>query len=384
MSLPPQAFITNFHNRVKNKDEPVTLYGQIQSTKSSRRTKVVNYSEDNNQDFDYDQDEEEEMMFDAENAETGENGAANAAAVPTTKPFAPFPTFEEHADPTNFLKFSKIKETYANGKLTRPYSEMLDLELKFDVDENEILEANKKFKLKSESLPYKENFDTPALLPIKLIFEEPNLDCKIDDYVIWNLNDQGLTPEDFASIYLMDLQIDRSSTLYNRIVSTIYDAIEKQSSYVRAVLPEIHLVIKFSCNLGNTYYEDTFQWNIGESSNTEYQKGVPPSDISPETFAEIVVADLGLNREFLGKIAFSLHETLLRLKKKVIEGDSDEIQLFNNGAPVGLPAGVRLDIEDLGSSWAPKVEVLSEFEIERRKEERQRTNRRMHRRKYVD
>lgn len=104
-----------------------------------------------------------------------------------------------------------------------------------------------------------------------------------------------------------------------------------------------------------------------------------------EEFARVTCADLGLSGEWVAAISHGIYESVLRLKKEACEsgglvsgagGHGNEI---DNQAVNGQEAGWRYDPDGLGDEWEPKVEVLSKEEIERREGDRERQIRRIRR-----
>ncbi|KAH3899434.1 related to Chromatin structure-remodeling complex subunit SFH1 [Saccharomycodes ludwigii] len=433
MSLLPQALISNFSNRVtggqesnnqRDHNHDPDLIGPplltiVQTTRSHKRGKVINYSEDlmlsdiiMEEDDDVDDDDNNNntntlnistLNNHNENDSYLDDETAHSNNTNLKRTYPPFPDLDIPVDNTNFLKFAKIRETFRKGKYFEPYSTVVDFS-KFDPKNNNSIynksidaqyTADKTDVNDSTTVNKESNCNSSALVPIKLDFETAQ-GYKINDFFTWNLNDP-LTPEDFVKIYLIDLGVSPSSsitvfnTLYNTILKSIESQLQEYGPLAHVVLPEIHVVVNLTCHIGQSFFEDNFQWNLGGSTETGTDvhgvyKDIPSSSITPEQYAEIVVSDLGLQREFVGLISFSLHEVILKLKKRILEGGINEINShLYNGAAFGYVAGVRLDVNGLGNSWCPKVEVLTEWEMEKREIEKERNYRRLsRRRKMVD
>ncbi|ANB11974.1 Sfh1p [Sugiyamaella lignohabitans] len=201
------------------------------------------------------------------------------------------------------------------------------------------------------------------LVPIKLALEFDTY--RITDFLMWNLNEQVLTPESFAIITCNDLELPVGYT--NTISSSIKSQLAEYSSVANIQLPRdcgIHVIIHLSVNLDKELYEDKFEWDLG-------------CDLTPEMFAQSVVKDLGISGEFYPAIAHALHDVLIRMKKEAVEGHLP--QEVDNLAAFGAEAGWRVDQELLGAEWAPTLEKLSQEEIERREIERERNIRRLKR-----
>lgn len=201
------------------------------------------------------------------------------------------------------------------------------------------------------------------LVPLRLALEYE--DYRITDFFMWNLNEEVITPEQFAAITCKDLDLPVG------FLSVIENSIKNQLSEYRAVAniklpPEagLRVVINLSVNLDKKLYEDKFEWDLG-------------ADLTAESFAKTVVQDLGLAGEFYPAIAHAVHEQLLRMKKEAIDGHLP--QEIDNLAAFNQEAGWRMDQELLGEEWVPTVEILSQEEIERREIERERNIRRLKR-----
>lgn len=335
--LLPQAYLTNFHNRIRNEEVP--LFITAQPSRGHKRSKtVVNYAE-------FDNDLLEEWVEDDnnENNDNEEDVKGVATGDENPKPSAnehALPDLDSQEDPTNFLKYPKIRETFLQSKIAAPYG-----------------------------LNFPEGLATgssqaPILIPIRLNLEQNG--NKVVDFFTWNLNDQSMTPEQFAHIYCQDLDFSASSSVHGQVVSAINEQLQEYATLASVVVPDLHVIINLTCNLDSKLYEDNFEWNLNDSS------------LTPEQFSSIVVQDLGLTREFTPAIAHALHESLLRVKKDWLEGHLSQDQVAN-GAAFGFLSGIRLDLDALGAGWCPKVEVLSQWEIEKREIEKERNLRRLKR-----
>lgn len=214
--------------------------------------------------------------------------------------------------------------------------------------------------------------DLNTLIPIKLSIEFNSGTSKLVDYFMWNTLDPYLTPNKFAALLVTELELP--VLLQSEISSSITKQIE-DSQYVSSLqLPnnEYHVVVDLSVNLNRKMYEDKFEWDL------------KLTDITPEDFADIVVADMGLSLEFRTAIAHSLHEMILRLKKDLLEG-SYNFELHKHQQLSGLiferNIRIRTDssVSNGNAMWEPVIEILSQWEIEKRELERERNFRRLKR-----
>ena len=202
-----------------------------------------------------------------------------------------------------------------------------------------------------------------VLVPIRLNLEYENY--RITDFLLWNANEEVITPEAFATITCTDMDLPQN--FIPQIASTIRNQLSDYASVANVTLPAemgFHVIINLNVNLNKQLYEDKFEWDLG-------------SDITPQAFAKSVVQDLGLYGEFYPAIAHALYEVLYRMKREALEGHLP--QEIENYAAFGGDAGWRVDQEMLGEEWAPTVETLSQEEIEKREIERGRNNRRLKR-----
>lgn len=308
----PQALLTSFHNRVRN--EQTALYIEAVPARATKRTKtVVNYAEVEDMNFDEDNDGAYE-----DNYRTYTNNGLNTnAAASGSGPHSG----GRLANKTKHVNFSEY-------------------DLSMNAQNEEIL------------------------IPIRIDLEYNS--NRIVDFLMWNLNESLISPEQFALITGQDL--DLPATAQQQIAASIKSQVEEYTNLVTIELPrdiDLHVIINMSCNLDKNLYEDKFEWDLTNDK------------VSPEQFARYVVSDMGLPLEFLPAIAHTLHETILKLKKDCIEGRLPQ-EIFNQSA-FGYVAGVRLDHETLGAGWTPSVEELSPWEIEKREMERERNIRRLKR-----
>ncbi|KAF2120874.1 hypothetical protein BDV96DRAFT_485084 [Lophiotrema nucula] len=127
-------------------------------------------------------------------------------------------------------------------------------------------------------------------------------------------------------------------------------------------------IVTLNINLMNRLYSDKFEWSLLH----------PPG--FAEMFARVTCADLGLASEWVAAMTHAIYEAVLRLKKEACEngglvGDGE----FDNDAVYPNGAGWRYDHEHLCDEWEPKIEILSQEEIEKREGDRERQIRRLRR-----
>ncbi|KAI9829825.1 MAG: Chromatin structure remodeling complex protein sfh1 [Phylliscum demangeonii] len=145
---------------------------------------------------------------------------------------------------------------------------------------------------------------------------------------------------------------------------------EQQTSLQKADLDDAYrCIISISVNLSNRVYSDKFEWNL------LYPAG------KAEEHARLTCQDISLHGEWLGAIGHAINEQVLKIKKDVIEngGLMPAAVGLGNMAYDGREAGLRFDPEHLGEEWAPRLEVLTKEEMEKREGDRERQNRRVRR-----
>ncbi|KAK5781633.1 hypothetical protein RI543_000815 [Arxiozyma heterogenica] len=291
------------------------------------------------------------------------------------------PDLDEQDDVFNVLRYPKIRETFQQSKIVTPYR--LDLFKNISMNPpissaiSSILDTTAITSTTTTTTTTDNNIEIdnnsklePIIVPIALNIESNGV--KIIDHFTWNINDSSMTPEEFANIYCQDLDLQNNSTLNQQIVNTINDLIKEYETVASIKFDQdLQILINLTCHLQDYFLEDNFQWNLNDSS------------LTPELFAEILVTDLGLKREFLPVVTYSLYETILKVKKEYLEGNSNNtstnITNLNNEAAFGYLAGVRLNLDDLGENWAPKIELLTPEEIQRKEIEKERKLRRLKR-----
>lgn len=128
-------------------------------------------------------------------------------------------------------------------------------------------------------------------------------------------------------------------------------------------------IVTLNINLMNRLYTDKFEWSLLH----------PPG--FAEMFAQVTCADLGLSGEWVSSMTHAIYEAVLRLKKEACEngGLVGDGEIDNDAVEPAIGAGWRYDHEHLCDEWEPKVEMLSQEEIEKREGDRERQIRRLRR-----
>lgn len=128
-------------------------------------------------------------------------------------------------------------------------------------------------------------------------------------------------------------------------------------------------IVTLNINLMNRLYTDKFEWSLLH----------PPG--FAEMFAQVTCADIGLSGEWVSSMTHAIYEAVLRLKKEACEngGLVGDGEIDNDAVEPSIGAGWRYDHEHLCDEWEPKVEMLSQEEIEKREGDRERQIRRLRR-----
>ncbi|ODQ49737.1 SNF5-domain-containing protein [Saitoella complicata NRRL Y-17804] len=200
-----------------------------------------------------------------------------------------------------------------------------------------------------------------VLIPIRL---DLNLgEFKFKDTFMWNMNEELISPDAFAMILCADLSIP-PAIFASQISTQIRTQIEEYAPLASINLPpeaDLRAIVDISLHLSRHLFTDKFEWDL-------------TGDGDVYGWTKRICEDLGVTGEWVGAICHAVHEQLLQLKKTACEGGLPAE--VDNDAPYGAEAGVRVDQDGLGALWAPKVEVLSREEVEKRDGDRDRVVRR--------
>lgn len=321
-SFLPQALSTGITSRInKDPDSAIIVNNVPQERSAKRNAQQINYAEFDNVNDDFEYEEDK---------------SSSAAAFPSANTHNITPVQKHLLKPARLARSNEIFE-----KDIVP-----DISGKLSAD---------------------------TLVPIKLSLEYNAGASKLIDFFMWNADEALVTPEQFALLLCLELELP--NLLQQDIVDSINKQIEDYHFVIHAQLPqgvEYHVIIDLSVNLDKKLYEDKFEWDLNQT------------DISPEEFALIVVADLGLALEFKPAISHSLHEMVFRLKRELLDGSyNHELHKYQQLAGLIFERSVRIrtdsSIHNGNAVWEPFIEILSPWEIEKREIERERNTRRLKR-----
>ncbi|KAG8625993.1 hypothetical protein KVT40_006394 [Elsinoe batatas] len=258
---------------------------------------------------------------------------------------------------------------------------------------------------------------------------------KLTDYFMWNLHEALTTPDQFAKVLVEDLDLPtvRKQEFINSIALQIRTQLEehatielhpffsrdkmngtltngdssfspetplpngttseKNITVTAAQFDPVHnpddslrCIVTISLYVQGQLLSDKFEWSLLH----------PPG--LPEIFAKQTCADLGLSGEWIPALTHSIYDAVLQLKKGYVENNGNLVGVANSGVGafgeveneaatvhgdgsvcLDEGAGWRFDDMSLGSSWEPRMEVLSMAEITAREGDRDRQLRRMRR-----
>ncbi|KAI7897650.1 uncharacterized protein BX663DRAFT_527449 [Cokeromyces recurvatus] len=188
---------------------------------------------------------------------------------------------------------------------------------------------------------------TEILVPIRLDIDLD--DVKLRDVFLWNMNEQYLTPEMFAELLCEDLQLDTT-----KFIKPISESIRAQVIDFEAVyeyeLPNggnKRVEINLDLQIGKVNLRDKFEWDLDNVHSN-----------APEVFSRQLAAELGLGGEYVSIIAHGIRDQLFRHRKRIVE---EYEGLYKKEER--LETGFRKLAE--AANWVPKLEVLSNDELEK-------------------
>jgi len=174
--------------------------------------------------------------------------------------------------------------------------------------------------------------DEEVLVPIRL---EMTLDNqkRVQEIFTWNLKDKLMTPEHFAELLCIDLDLPLSSE--HAISTSIHRQLNEYRKPHAVTQGERLVVVRLDLTVNNIVVRDQFQWDLNYTEN------------SPETFARILCQDFGLSREYEVVVAHAIREQLNYLSH-VYKHDQNTLS-----HPITAARAIR-DEHDV-ATWSPHV-----------------------------
>ncbi|CEP08311.1 hypothetical protein [Parasitella parasitica] len=194
------------------------------------------------------------------------------------------------------------------------------------------------------------------LVPIRLDIDIDSV--KLRDRFLWNLHEQYLTPDKFAAMLCQDLDLPHS-----KFIQPIADSIRAQiadfETYSQAKLPSEHT--RLDLQVGKVNYRDQFEWELqNEKTN------------GPEVFSRQLASELGVGGEYVAIISHAIREQMFLHKKQYVDEFMMDAEIRTR-----LDNGFR-PVED-AKRWAPRMDMLSNDELEKLLIAQERNIRRMRR-----
>ncbi|CAO3633948.1 unnamed protein product [Mucor hiemalis] len=176
------------------------------------------------------------------------------------------------------------------------------------------------------------------------------------------MNEQYLTPEKFGEMLCDNLELSHS-----RFIQPIADSIRAQvldfESFSEVKLPSenTRVVIKLDLQIGKVNYRDQFEWELrNERTN------------APEVFSRQLAAELGVGGEYVAMISHAIREQLFKHKRQYVEEFLIDGEIRANLDTAFRPI-------DEAKKWVPRLDMLSNDELEKLLIAQERNIRRMRR-----
>ncbi|DAA73712.1 TPA_exp: Uncharacterized protein A8136_4146 [Trichophyton benhamiae CBS 112371] len=267
---------------------------------------------------------------------------------------------------------------------------------------------------------------------------EPAPPYRIKDSFLWNLHEALTTPEEFASVFVRELDLPNPQSTALAICNQIRQQLEEYAGVAMHPLfqteatmpkkvdtaPKVTVTaerpitpmqttpatpaapsdtIKSGQQNGSAVVnpseadspydpDDAYRCIVVLNINLhnklysdKFEWSLLHSRGMAEQFSKVTCADLGLGPEWVSSIAHGIYEAVLKLKKEACEsgallsGHGGLGAEIDNQAANGQEAGWRYDPDTLGDEWETRIETLSKEEIEKREGDRERQIRRLRR-----
>lgn len=218
----------------------------------------------------------------------------------------------------------------------------------------------------------KKAHEKSLLVPIRIELDTET--HRIRDSFTWNPLEKFITPETFAKIFCLDVDIPHE-TYGTQIAQLIKQQLGEHSGVAEVSLlaPEqeaagqeadLRVILNLDVQIGTLHLIDRVEWDL-------------TSPLTPEVFATQMCADLGLGGEGVMIISHAIHEELLRLKKDCIE-----LGLVGGGLADSNAKGPK-KLESIWRDWneakgfVPHLEILSPEDIDALEFEKEKNARRL-------
>ena len=210
---------------------------------------------------------------------------------------------------------------------------------------------------------------------------------RLRETLMWNLYEGLETPDAFALSLVQDLDLPNRVATATAIREQIRQQLDEYAEIALHPLfkavddgtftdedPAVNnpddayrCIVSLNICRINELFTDKFEWSL-----------LHPADFVNK-FAKTTCRDLGLTPDWAVAISHGIHEAVMKIKKEVIEKGGLSGAPIDNMAANGQLAGVRYDPEGLGEEWGPKIQTLTQPEMEKRDVARERDSRRLRR-----
>ena len=201
-----------------------------------------------------------------------------------------------------------------------------------------------------------------TLVPLKLDFE---VEGKRKELFMVDKNELFMTQESFIKT------INEDNALQQQQEDQLLSSLKRQMNQYKVYKPvegEFLRRIKLNFRIGNIIINDQFDWDINNPEN------------SPEDFAEVICADMGLSSEFLLPISHAIRQQILEHQKilhtdkrshyvrsllyqedeNLVEGS--KLRLCNTPLQVETGPQSRSNVQRT-PQWNPSFQQISDSEV---------------------
>ncbi|KAI9827529.1 MAG: Chromatin structure remodeling complex protein sfh1 [Thelocarpon impressellum] len=437
---PPQAFISSYAPRLRSYANslltPVTQPATAQNAPTSRTTKrgttAINYAEDGFDDDDFLEDSEDRRRptglrsLRREDTNQERTPVTDRAGKELRAPVEVQGIWRDWMGKPKFGRTDRMLHAQTALPLT-----LIPIRIDLDIP---AFHPTPALPLPANAAEFGINPSLPAYR-----MQEATPPFRLKDVFLWNLHETLMTPDQFATILVNDLDLPTPAGTAMQISNQIRQQLEEYAGV--ALHPLFHSTHSGTAEAkavratpsrdasatpgiaASTAVANGTVVTNGHSAAAKRENGVtataapftPSDQHSPddtyrcivtlninllnklytdkfewsllhppgvaEMFSKQTCADMGLAGEWVPAMTHAIYESVLRLKKEACESGG---LVFGSGeldsqAADGRDAGWRYDHEQLADGWEPKVETLSKEEIEKREGDRERQIRRLRR-----
>ncbi|KAK2748713.1 Chromatin structure remodeling complex protein sfh1 [Myotisia sp. PD_48] len=435
--MPPLGYVTSYAPRLRQYANslispvlPAAPAAAVRTTK--RGTAAVNYAENDNDDDDFDDSEGprrptglRSLRREEINPDRGPTGEKLGKEID-----APVNVQANYRDWVVRKSIKSRRQRHMNAQAQLPVN-LIPIRIDLEVPGYQ----------PAEPFPLPRNYLEAGINPTLPAYRKPDPapPYRIKDTFLWNLHEAYTTPEEFATIFVRELDLANPQATALAICNQIRQQLEEyagvamhplfqtsQQSERSNALTKLHPVaaaarpatpgqtwpatpISVSDGMANVTLDtdrsrtlsspdsifspdDAYRCIVGLNINLQnklysdkFEWSLLHSSGIAEQFSKITCADLGLGPEWTSSMSHGIHEAVLKLKKEACEsgGLISTTGVFgteiDNQSAHGQEAGWRYDPDGLGDEWEARVETLSKEEIEKREGDRERQIRRLRR-----